>query len=224
MSDGSITKKEKKESIFLNEYFMAAACGFVIVTGIVSLVLSLSDKDSYVKFEILTKLVTSAAMFAAFKYYKWDVVKGLMGGVLFCLMYQEAYIVLAGLWGEQDFDRYLVVGVQGSLYLAAAGMTFLMTIVITFNHFFIHYSSHGNPKNVILNQIAISVKFAVYILLFVSNSMLGFSSVLLWKNALQYLTDIMLLLLLASMESQFDSFNVLRQDLLKQKRERRKGR
>ena len=43
---------------------------------------------------------------------------------------------------------------------------------------------------------------------------------MLWKNALQYLTDIAVLLLLVSVESQFDSFNVLRQELLKAKRER----
>ena len=52
---------------------------------------------------------------------------------------------------------------------------------------------------------------------------LSFSPALLWKNALQYLTDIALLLLLVSVESQFDSFKVLRQELLKDKRERRKG-
>lgn len=143
-----------------------------------------------------------------------------MGGVLFCLMYQEAYVVLVQLWGEQNFDTYLVAGVQGSLYLAAAGMAFLMTVIITINHFFINYASHGNPKNVILNRMAIGFKFIVYILLFVSNSQLGLSSSLLWRNAIQYVTDSVLLLLLVSVESQFDSFNVLRQELLKEKRER----
>ena len=75
----------------------------------------------------------------------------------------------------------------------------------------------------ILNRMAIIVKFAVYILLFAANSQLGFPSAVLWKNALQYLTDIALLLLLVSVESQFDSFNVLRQELLKMKRERGKN-
>ncbi len=64
------------------------------------------------------------------------VAKGLMGGVLFCLMYQEAHLALAVLWGEQNFDTYLMAGVFGSVYLAAAGMSFLMTVIITVNHFF----------------------------------------------------------------------------------------
>lgn len=147
-----------------------------------------------------------------------------MGGVLFCLMYQEAYLVLGRLWGEKDFDAYLVVGVQGSLYLAAAGMAFLMTIIITINHFLINYSSRGNPKNVILNRMALIVKFAVYILLFGANSQLGFPANVLWKNALGYLTDIFVLLLVVSVESQFDSFNVLRQELRTAKREGRGNR
>ena len=40
---------------------------------------------------------------------------------------------------------------------------------------------------------------------------------------MQYLTDIALLLLLVSVEAQFDSFNALRQELLQQKREGRAG-
>ena len=146
-----------------------------------------------------------------------------MGGVLFCLMYQEGYLVLGRLWGEQDFDTYLVVGVQGSLYLAAAGMSFLMTIIITVNHFFINYTTSGNPKNVTFNRIAIFFKIVVYLLLLVTNSMLELSKMLLWQNALQYLTDISVILLLVSMESQFDSFNTLRSELLAAKRERKKN-
>ena len=220
--EGSGNAVKKRESIFLNERFMMACCIVVLVSGLVSLYFCLREGETFELFELLTKLVTAAAMYQAFRFYKWDVVKGLMGGVLFCLMYQEAYLVLARLWGESDFDAYLVAGVQGSLYLASAGMTFLMTVIITVNHFFINYSSHGNPKNVILNRMALIVKFAVYLLLFAANSQLGFSSFVLWKNALRYLTDIAVLLLLVSVESQFDSFNVLRRELWTDKRERGK--
>lgn len=213
-------KKPRGESIFLNERFMAAACAAVVITSLVSMFLCVREGDSFLVFEVLTKLVTAFAMYLAFKFFKWDVAKGLMGGVLFCLMYQEAHFVLNVLWAEENFDVYLVAGVQGSLYLAAAGMAFLMTVIITINHFFINYASHGNPKNVILNRMAILFKFIVYVLLFLSNSQLGFAPVLLWKNALQYLTDSAALLLLVCVESQFDSFNALRQELRRQKRKR----
>ena len=223
MINANKTNQKNRESIFLNEHLMTATCLFTVITSVISLLFIPSQGDSFTKFEILVKLLTTIAMLFAFKYYNWDVAKGLMGGVLFCLMYQEAYLVLGRLWGEQDFDTYLVVGVQGSLYLAAAGMSFLMTIIITINHFIINYSSHGNPENVIFNRMAIIFKLAVYVLLLVTNSKLGFSSEMLWKNALQYLTDIAILLLIVSIESQLDSFKVLRRELLKFKRERRKN-
>ena len=222
MSDNRKIEGKQRESIFLNEYFMAAACAVVVVTGLISLFFCVRDGDSFIVFEVVTKLVTATAMYLAFKFFKWDVAKGLMGGVLFCLMYQEAHLVLNVLWAEQNFDAYLVAGVQGSLYLAAAGMASLMTVIITINHFFINYASHGNPKNVILNRMAISFKFAVYLLLLISNSQLSFSASILWRNALEYVTDSALLLLLVCAESQFDSFNSLRQELLQLKRERRK--
>lgn len=222
MTENSMAKK--RESIFLNERFMAFICILILSTGLVSLYFFVREGERLEIFGWVTKLVTAAAMYLAFRFFKWDVAKGLIGGVLFCLMYQEAYLVLGRLWGEKDFDAYLVVGVQGSLYLAAAGMAFLMTIIITINHYFINYSFRGNPKNVILNRMALIVKFAVYILLLWANSRLGFTANVLWKNALGYLTDIFILLLVVSVESQFDSFNVLRQDLRAAQREGRKGR
>ena len=221
--DGNEKKPGKRESIFLNERFMAAACILALAAGLACLFLCLRDGNSFVAFELITKLITAGAMLLAFRHFKWDVAKGLMGGVLFCLMYQEANLVIVDLWGGESFDQYLIAGVQGSLYLAAAGMAFLMTAIITINHFFINYSSHGNPKNVILNQMALIFKFAVYLLLLISNSQLGFAPAVLWKNALQYITDCALFLLIVSVESQFDSLAVLRQDLLKLKRERRKA-
>ncbi len=223
MSEGKITKSKERESIFLNEHLMMAACIFAAITSLASVFFVKNSGEPFTIFEIVIKLITTTAMYFAFRHYNWDVAKGLMGGVLFCLMYQEAYFVLGRLWGEEDFDAYLVVGVQGSLYLAAAGMSFLMTIIITINHFFINYAHHGNPENVIFNRMAIFFKFGVYLLLLITNSKLGFSSNILWKNALQYLTDMAILLLLVSMESQFDAFKVLRKELLAQKRERRKS-
>ncbi len=224
MSEENKTQKELIEPLFLNERFMTAICVFLVVTSLISLIFFHEGSDYFEVFELLAKLVTAVAMYQAFRFYKWDVAKGLMGGVLFSLIYQEAYLVLGRLWGEQDFDTYLVAGVQGSLYLAAAGMALMMTIIITVNHFFISYTLQGSPKNVILNRIALIFKFAVYILLFAANSRLNISSTIMWKNALQYLTDIALLLLLVSMESQFDSFKVIRQELMREKRKGSKTR
>jgi len=222
MTEPFTAKENQKESIFLNESFMAAICFLATATGLVFLFLCISDRDYFGMFEIVVKLTTAVSMFIAFRSYKWDVAKGLMGGVLFCLMYQEAHLALAQLWSEQDFNVYLMAGVQGSVYLAAAGMSCLMTVVITLNHFFINYASHGNPKEVIFNRIALIFKFAVYLLLLTANSQLGFAPSILWKNAVRYLTDISLLLLLVSVESQIDSFKTIRGELLQLRKEGKK--
>lgn len=64
-------------------------------------------------------------------------------------------------------------------------------------------------------------KFAVCMLLVAANSRLGFSTNLRWDHAIQYLADIALLVLVACLEAQFDSFNALRRELRRQKREGR---
>ena len=213
------TNGNKLEKVFLNERFMAAVCILMAAAGVVSLIFCFME-DAFEIFALLIKLIAAVTMFLAFRSFKWDAAKGLMGGVLFCLMYQDAHLALARLWSEQNFDAYLASGVQGSLFLAGAGMNLLMTVIITANHFFINYSTHGNPKNVILNRIALVFKLAVCILLIVTNSLLGFSSALRWTHSVQYLMDIALLVLVACLEAQFDSFNALRQELRKMKREK----
>ncbi|MBP3204412.1 MAG: hypothetical protein J6M66_03195 [Lachnospiraceae bacterium] len=224
MSEEYRARENRLEKIFLSERFMAAACAFMTVAGLVSLFFCFMEQDAFEIFALVIKLVTATAMFQAFRAFKWDVAKGLLGGVLFCLMYQEAHLAIDRLWKVENFDVYLIAGVQGSLFLAGAVMNLVMTIIITLNHFFINYSIHGNPKNVILNRIALVFKFAVCILLVAANSRLGFSTDLRWNQSLQYLMDMALLLLVTCLEAQFDSFNMLRQELRKRTREERSDR
>ena len=205
------------EALFLSERCMAVVCAFIASMGLISLVLFRNEMELFEIFGLLVKVVTAVMIYFAFRSYKWDAAKGLLGSVLFSLMYHEAYLVLVKLW-SQDFDTYLVVGVWGSLYLAAAGMTLWMTVIITVNHFMVNYTLKSNPKNLMLNRISIIFKFATYILLLAANRRLGLSSSLMWKNILEYLTDIAILLLVIMTESQFDNFKKLRQELLAEKR------
>ncbi len=212
-----IDDNNRIEALFLSERCMAVVCAFIASMGLISLVLFRNEMELFEIFGLLVKVVTAVMIYFAFRSYKWDAAKGLLGSVLFSLMYHEAYLVLVKLW-SQDFDTYLVAGVWGSLYLAAAGMTLWMTVIITVNHFMVNYTLKSNPKNLMLNRISIIFKFATYILLLAANRRLGLSSSLMWKNILEYLTDIAILLLVIMTESQFDNFKKLRQELLAEKR------
>ena len=102
-------------------------------------------------------------------------------------------------------------------------MNFVMTVIIAINHFLVAYATGGSQKHIIFSRIAVLFKFLVYILLVAANSRLTISRFLQWNNSLQYLTDRALLLLLIGIQTQFNSFNVMRQDLLKAKREGRRN-
>jgi len=212
-----IDDNNRIETLFLSERCMAVVCAFIAAMGLLSLVLFRGEMELFEIFGLLVKVVTAVMIYFAFRSYKWDAAKGLLGSVLFSLMYHEAHLVLVKLW-SQDFDTYLVAGVWGSLYLAAAGMTLWMTLIITVNHFMVNYTLKSNPKNLMLNRISIIFKFATYILLLTANRRLGLYASLMWKNILEYLTDIAILLLVIMTESQFDNFKKLRQQLLAEKR------
>ena len=205
--------KEEHESIFLSEKLRAAVTAFVAGAGLIALIFFRSEMDLFEIFGLVVKLVTSIDLFFAFKFYKWDVAEGLLGGILFSLLYNEGYLVLGKLW-TQDFDTYLIEGVWGSLYLAAAGMSLWMTLIITVNHFIVNYNIKSNLKNLILNQFSIVFKFVSYILLLTANSRLGFSASVIGKNIIVSHIDMAILLLVIMTETQFDSFIKLRQELL----------
>lgn len=211
---------EERKTIFLNERFMALLCVFIVVVSLIPLIFFRGGVGLFTMFELLVMMAITVALYFAFRFYKWDVAKGLMGGALFCLMYQDAYLVLGELWVEESFDTYLAAGIQGSLYLSSAGMSLLMTVIIAINHFFITYELRGNTKNVIFNQTAIVFKLAVYVMLLAANSRLWFPAADLWINACQFLADIAILLLLVCVETHFDTFKVLRSELLAAKRQK----
>ena len=98
------------EALFLSERCMAVVCAFIAFMGLISLVLFRNEMELFEIFGLLVKVVTAVMIYFAFRSYKWDAAKGLLGSVLFSLMYHEAYLVLVKLW-SQDFDTYLVAGV-----------------------------------------------------------------------------------------------------------------
>ena len=83
MPDHNTMNGNKLEKVFLNERFMAAVCIMMAAAGVVSLVFCFREQDAFEIFALLVKLVTAVTMFLAFRSFKWDAAKGLMGGVLF---------------------------------------------------------------------------------------------------------------------------------------------
>lgn len=216
--------KSSKQNIFLNENLMKAASIVSVFFGLVSLILLIITHEItlLILFEKIVKIVTTIILFWAFSRFHWDIMRGMMGGVLFCLLYQESILVLGSLWGGTvDFDAYLIMGVQGSLYLAAETMSFMMTIIITINHFIINYSNFGNLANVIFNQMTIIFKIILYLSLIIINRFLDLPSHLQINSGLEYVADLAIVIILICIESQLDSFKTLRRELLQEKRNKR---
>jgi len=209
------------ENAFLSENLMKFASLISVSCGVISIIIlgAYHETSLLILFEKLVKICTTLILYWAFSKYHWDVMRGMMGGVLFCLLYQESFLVLGNLWGGTvDFDTYLIMGVQGSLYLAAESMSFMMTLIITINHFIISYSNTGNIGNVIFNQIAILFKIILYISLIIINAFIELPTHKLVISAFEYITDFCIIIILICIESQLDNFKQLRKELLQQKK------
>lgn len=211
----NLEEKFLDERVMRNTAIISALCGFV---SLVLLIVS-DGLELLPTFEMLVKIVITLFTLWAFSKFHWDMMQGLMGGLLFALLYQESFLVLGRLWGEtSDFDTYLIMGVQGSLYLSAQSMNFLMTIIIIVNHFIIDYSRIGNYGNVIFNQITIIFKILLYIFLIGINVFLNQPLLTQVKSGFEYVSDLCIVILVICIETQLDNFKAIRQELLKAKK------
>ena len=217
-------KKLNLEKKFLDEIVMRNIAVISALCGLISLVLLVVSKgvELLPAFEMLVKIVITLFTLWAFSRFHWNMMQGLMGGLLFALFYQESFLVLGKLWGEtSDFDTYLIMGVQGSLYLSAQSMSFLMTFIIIVNHFIINYSRRGNYGNVIFNQITIIFKILLYIFLIGINMFLKQSLFMQLQSVFEYISDLCIIILVICIETQLDNFKNIRQELLQDKKNRR---
>lgn len=217
-------KKLNLEKKFLDEIVMRNIAVISALCGLISLVLLVVSKgvELLPAFEMLVKIVITLFTLWAFSRFHWNMMQGLMGGLLFALFYQESFLVLGKLWGEtSDFDTYLIMGVQGSLYLSAQSMSFLMTFIIIVNHFIINYSRRGNYGNVIFNQITIIFKILLYIFLIGINMFLNQSLFMQLQSVFEYISDLCIIILVICIETQLDNFKNIRQELLQDKKNRR---
>lgn len=205
------------ERLMRNIAFISAVCTFIsfVLLGV------FHQLQLLTAFEKIVKIAVTLLIIWAFSTYHWDVMQGLMGALLFSLLYPESFMVLGKLWGEtSDFDAFLVMGVQGSLFLAAQSMSFLMTIIIIINHFIIDYSRVGNFGNVIFNQISIIFKILLYVLLIIVNGFLNQSLLTQVNSALEYIADLCMVILIICIETQLDSFKSIRRELMKEKKQK----
>ena len=213
-------KKLNLEKKFLDEIVMRNIAVISALCGLISLVLLVVSKgvELLPAFEMLVKIVITLFTLWAFSRFHWNMMQGLMGGLLFALFYQESFLVLGKLWGEtSDFDTYLIMGVQGSLYLSAQSMSFLTTFIIIVNHFIINYSRRGNFGNVIFNQITIIFKILLYLFLIGINMFLNQPLFTQLQLVFEYISDLCLVILVICIETQLDNFKIIRQELLKDK-------
>lgn len=209
------------EKLFLDERVMTFVSILSAICGFISLMILfvLHEITLLDAFDKTVKIILTLLTLWTFSRFHWDAMKGLMGGLLFAFLYQECFLVLGKLWGEtSDFDYYLVMGVQGSLYLAAESMSFLMTIIITINHFVLNYSRLDNINNVIFNQICIVFKIVLYLLLLGVNVFLNIPLFMQINYGIEYLSDLCIIIMIICIDTHLDNFKAVRQDLKKAKK------
>lgn len=214
-------KKINIKDALLDEKVMVTVSVLSVVFNLLSLaVLWLCHELQLMAvFEKTVKITMTLLTLWTFLSLRWDAMKGMLGGLLFSLLYQEAILVLGGLWGEtSDFDYYLIMGVQGSLYLAAQTTSFMMTVIIILNHFLIDYSHWGNYANLIFNRISIIFKIILYLSLMIINGTLELPSLLQFNAGFEYAADLAVIIAVICIETQLDSFRSLRHELIEEKR------
>lgn len=209
--------------IFINERTMTIVSVVSAVCAVASLALMTAIHTLTLMdlFERSVKLMVTLLALWSFFRYRWDMMKGLLGSLLFSILYQEANVVLGQLWGATaDFDTYLIMGVEGSLFLAAQTMSLMMTVIITANHYIIAYSPKRNERNLTFNKLSILFKICLYLSLTVIDFFLDLPVSTQINTALQYAADFCMVIMLVCIETQLESFQQLQQEVMLQKKQK----
>ncbi len=106
------------------------------------------------KFDLLLKLVLTGTLVYSLKTHKLFLMQAATVGLLFCMLCGQAQYTLDDL-GSRDSETYIVMGLQGFIFLAVELMMLFIQCFVCINHFVIHAARRQGTIRVSINQVSL---------------------------------------------------------------------
>lgn len=124
--------------------------------------------DMFTMFEIVLRTMLIVGLYRAYRHENMYIMSGIVGGLLFCILYREANHVLGGLL-TLSVDKFIMMGYKGSLYLCISMTILFLECVMVYNHFSISLYHINGITKLAVNEISTCLLFIMLAVQIFSN-------------------------------------------------------
>lgn len=161
------------ENVFSGSVLIEAA---LIIATLICARLA-SSLSLYTIFEILVRSLLIMGLYRAYKKQNIFIMSGLVAGLLFCILYREANLVLGDLLSF-SVDKYIMMGFKGSLYLCISMSILFLECIMVYNHFSVSVRHINGITKLVVNELATLMLFIMLIVQIFSNIFLDLNLLL----------------------------------------------
>ena len=141
---------------FLSECtaLIAALASVLVMPVIYHFGTSSGSLDPAGLFDLLMRLLLILTLFYALRTHKLFLMQAATVGLLFCMLCAQSQYALGKL-ANQDSETYIIMGLQGFVFLAVERMILFIQSFVCVSHFIIHAVRRQEAIRVFLNQVSI---------------------------------------------------------------------
>ena len=150
-------------------------------------------------YDLLMRLLLICTLFYALKRHKLFLIQAATVGLLFCMLCTQSQFALGKL-ANQDSEVYIIMGLQGFVFLAVERMLLFIQSFICVSHFIIHAARRQEAVRVSLNQVSILFLLALVIIQLIIAPILTFEPNYIYYIWTLHLDELFIFILVACAE------------------------
>jgi len=201
MKKKKISWSNRYKRFFLSEHtaLIAALVSILLMPVIYFFGKRSGSLDGAGLYDLLMRLLLICTLFYALKRHKLFLIQAATVGLLFCMLCSQSQYALGKL-ANQDSEVYIIMGLQGFVFLAVERMLLFIQSFICVSHFIIHAARRQEAVRVSLNQVSILFLLALVIIQLIIAPILTFEPNYIYYIWTLHLDELFIFILVACAE------------------------
>lgn len=201
MKKKKISWSNRYKRFFLSEHtaLIAALVSILLMPVIYFFGKRSGGLDGAGLYDLLMRLLLICTLFYALKRHKLFLIQAATVGLLFCMLCTQSQFALGKL-ANQDSEVYIIMGLQGFVFLAVERMLLFIQSFICVSHFIIHAARRQEAVRVSLNQVSILFLLALVIIQLIIAPILTFEPNYIYYIWTLHLDELFIFILVACAE------------------------
>ncbi|MBQ9010696.1 MAG: hypothetical protein IJ088_15425 [Clostridia bacterium] len=201
MKKKKISWSNRYKRFFLSEHtaLIAALVSILLMPVIYFFGKRSGSLDGAGLYDLLMRLLLICTLFYALKRHKLFLIQAATVGLLFCMLCTQSQYALGKL-ANQDSEVYIIMGLQGFVFLAVERMLLFIQSFICVSHFIIHAARRQEAVRVSLNQVSILFLLALVIIQLIIAPILTFEPNYIYYIWTLHLDELFIFILVACAE------------------------